>query len=153
MINRMLAGRIKRNQGFTLIELVVVIAIIAVLVAALVPSISGYIISARDTTALANAKLAYTTASALVPIWDVASTQGSSQTYAQKYSTLDNANGGARLSRAIVEEHFLIGGENEGTIKIEFRDGVVLSATFTYASGKGGRSATYTGSSNAVKAA
>lgn len=47
------------KKGFTLVELVVVIAIIGVLAAILVPSMMGYVKKARLKTANGNAKTAY----------------------------------------------------------------------------------------------
>ena len=49
----------KTNKGFTLVELVVVIAIIGVLAAILVPSMLTYVRKARLKTANGNAKTAY----------------------------------------------------------------------------------------------
>lgn len=154
-----LRNQLKGKKGFTLIELVVVIAIIAVLMSVLVPSVSGYIETARDTAAMANAKLAYTTAAALVPIWDMAerpsyNSSGSAderkRTYAERYLELDNTNGGRRLGEAIVGENFLTGSANEGSISLTYQNGQVISATFTYSEAKGGKSATYSTVNRAI---
>lgn len=59
---------IKKNKkkGFTLIELVIVIAILAILAAILIPSISGYVNKANDARNQANGRSVYMAATLAV---------------------------------------------------------------------------------------
>ena len=47
-------------KGFTIVELVIVVAVIAILAATLIPTFSNIINNAKDTAALTEARNAYT---------------------------------------------------------------------------------------------
>lgn len=49
----------KRKQGFTLIEIIVVLLILAILSAIAIPSMLGYVKEARDSAKLADARTGY----------------------------------------------------------------------------------------------
>ena len=54
-----LRNRLNDNKGFSLVELIVVIAIMVILIAILVPNITGYINKSRDVSKSATAKSIY----------------------------------------------------------------------------------------------
>lgn len=54
------------NKGFTLMEMIIVIAIIAILIALIAPNLISYLDTANETKRTANAKVCYTSANAWV---------------------------------------------------------------------------------------
>lgn len=56
--------KMKNNNGFTLMEMIIVVAIIAILVALIAPNLTGFLDSASKTSRDANAKSCYTASSA-----------------------------------------------------------------------------------------
>lgn len=88
----------KKNKGFTLVELIVVLVILAILAALLIPALLGYIDRAREKKNLLNAKNALTAIQA-----------GLSEQYALHGSTLKTGN---------KEENYIVPSKNKaGTNK------------------------------------
>lgn len=56
----------RKNKGFTLVEVIVILVILAILAAVLIPSMSTYIDKSRDKQIIANARSAYVAAQTLL---------------------------------------------------------------------------------------
>lgn len=56
----------KINKGFTLVELIVVLAVLAILATMLVPALTGYIDKANDKKLIAKARSLYTASQSVV---------------------------------------------------------------------------------------
>ena len=78
----------KKSKGFTLVELIVVIAILVILAAILIPTMTGVINDAKKATGQANTRTVYTAATAYVasqysttPVSDATLTSTELETY------------------------------------------------------------------------
>ena len=115
------------KKGFTLIEMIVVIAIIGVLAAILVPSLSGYVTDAKTAKGKANARTFYTAAQAAVTSFETTTTPVGKGTYPKSGSGVNTA-----LNAKISE---LLGASNYdkiSTFTIEVDEkGAVTSVTVT----------------------
>ena len=73
-----------KRKGFTIVELVIVIAVISILAAVMIPTISGVVADAKEAAAKADAKSMYTEYKIAHPDAEadyVAITEGSTTTY------------------------------------------------------------------------
>ena len=103
-----------RLHGFTLVELIVVIAIIGVLAAILVPAMSGYLRSSRYRTANANAKEIYIVASGYCAdyVQDSGSREAPASTDVMTINSMTSYTGVTKLSECIDRE---LGEDSVGT--------------------------------------
>lgn len=130
--------QLKNNKkGFTLIEMIVVIAIIGVLAAILVPSLSGYVTDAKTAKGTANARTFYTAAQAAVTSLSTTTTVP-----AKTYSSSDSDEVATALKSKISD---LLGATSYGkissfTINVDAK-GAVTSVSVTEEAG--GTAVTY----------
>lgn len=121
----------KNTKGFTLIELVVVIAIVAVLAAVGIPAIAGQVKKSQDATATSNAKLIAQSASQLLTNQEAAGLDITDPTSAQAMTdagissgkcdityvdVLDPADSTKKIGRAVQSVKYTsANGKSEGT--------------------------------------
>lgn len=74
MLNLINQQKQKSKKGFTLVELIVVIAILGILAALVVPQVTGYIEKAQKNTDQANAQMLYTAGQLYLTDLEVAGT-------------------------------------------------------------------------------
>ena len=85
----------KNNKGFTLAELLIVVAIIAVLTAIAIPVFTTQLEKSREATDLANLRSAYAEMMTEVLTWDGSSTFGTKTVHAQQTQASWQNNGDA----------------------------------------------------------
>ena len=143
--------QLKANKkGFTLIEMIVVIAIIGILAAILVPSMVGYLQTAKDSKNLANAKTVYTAAQAAVTSLEATTTPVANDTYTKTVTTTGNQSSesitaGINTNGDVANTLFgkiekLIGATNYNKftkIEVKVANGAVTEVTVIDASGEG----------------
>lgn len=117
----------KNNKGFTLVELILCIAIIAILAAVLVPTLTGYIRKSNLSRAKSNVKNAYTSISTYISNCEVAG-KVYSTTGDDIIKEINDAN------VADLSDDYTIDFEGQLVSKVTYKKGNV-SATLTVSSG------------------
>lgn len=113
-----LKNKLNESKGFSLVELIVVIAIMVILIALLVPNVVGYISKAQDSANLSAAKTIYNAANTAVI--DVKAQTGAWPTNAQLKDALGASGTSTNDQLAVVPKGTSVGIEydqNSGAIK------------------------------------
>lgn len=124
----LLSKKLSSKKGFTLVELIIVITIIAVLSAVLVPTMSNIVGGANQSAARANARAAYSAANTQLGLYKINGEEITAQ----------------KLADAAVKS---MGASGNVGIKLKTEDGVVIIESVLWEGVSGslkGVSATYT---------
>ena len=122
MFYKALQKKKNNKKAFTLIELIVVIAIIGVLIAILVPTMNGFVTTARTQTANANARTVYSIAQAEVTL---AMTQNTTIVASYTKASSD------AVGKAILAQLGTLAATATYTITVTVATGTVTAVTYT----------------------
>ena len=127
MLNRIIK-KLKHNKkrGFTLIELMVIIAILAMLTAILIPSMIGYLNNAKKATANANARTIYIAAAAAITDCTASGNAGS-------IANITNSEVSALKTGSEFEKRIavMLGDTFTGKISVNIESGNITSAQWS----------------------
>lgn len=99
MLNKLLNLRNRKKKGFTLIELIVVLVIMAILAAAAIPTVMGYIDNSRRASYLANMRAILQAAETTLT-----EARANGVTITTGDSTMDGSTGGTTFKAAMLKK-------------------------------------------------